>query len=116
MGITAGARNPYGPGSPTSHNINLGILSQRGRTWDSRKGLENSDFVESMPADFDLPRLGLRAGRSIEDYFASREVFTGNYMFKFDITTKLQDKALVQEEAISGLSVLEEVTKDVLNT
>jgi len=116
MGITAGARNPYSPGSPTSHKIDQGILSQHGRTWDSRKGLENSDFVESMPTDFELPRLGIRAGRSIEDYFASREVFTGNYMFKFDITTKLQDKALVQEEAISGLSVLEEVTKDVLNT
>jgi len=116
MGITTGAHNPYGPGSPASHNKGRGVLSQRGRVWNSREALGNSDFVNSMPADFELPRLGIRAGRSIQDYFESREMFVGSYKFEFDITTKLQDKALVQEEAVSGLSVLEEVTKDVLNT
>jgi hypothetical protein len=115
LGLTS-ARIPRGSDTSSSRNIGQKILSQRGRIWNSREGLDNSDFTESMPADFELPRLGIRAGRSIEDYFASREMFTGSYLFKFDITTKLQDKALVQEEAISGLSVLEEVTKDVLNT
>ena len=115
LGLTS-ARIPRGSDTPSSRNIGQKILSQRGRIWNSREGMSDSDFTESMPTDFELPRLGIRAGRSIEDYFASREMFTGSYMFKFDITTKLQDKALVQEEAISGLSVLEEVTKDVLNT
>jgi hypothetical protein len=115
MGFT-GARVPRYSGSLASSDVGWGTLVQRGRAWDSREGLENEDFINSMPADFELPRLGLRAGRAIEDYFGSREVFRERYKFEFDITTKLQDKALVQEEAVSGLSVLEEVTKDVLNT
>jgi hypothetical protein len=115
MGITTGAQNPHAPGTPTSLQMGS-MIAQRGRTWDSREGLGNDSFTRSMPVDFELPRLGIRAGRAIRDYFETREVYYGTYRFEFDITTKLQDKALVQEEAVSGLSVLEEVTKDVLNT
>ncbi len=112
----ASAQVPNYSGSLASRPGGQVSLMRGGRTWDSRKGLGNEDFVESMPADFELPRLGVRAGMAIEDYFGSRELYVENYRFEFDITTKLQDKALVQEEAVSSLNVLEEVTKDVLNT
>jgi Tfp pilus assembly protein PilN len=117
MGLTADARNPYYPGIPPAENVQGGsILPQSGYSWDSRQGLANEKFRESMPLDFELPRLGIRAGRSIEDYFGRVTSITFNYKFTFDITTKLQDKALNQPKSVEGLSTLEEVTKDVLNT
>jgi type IV pilus assembly protein PilM len=117
MGLTADAKNPYYPSIPPPDSSQGGsILPQNGFSWDSRQGLSNDEFRDSMPLDFELPRLGVRAGRSIEDYFGRTTSLTFNYKFTFDITTKLQDKALNQPKSIEGLSTLEEVTKDVLNT
>jgi len=115
MSMTARGRVPR-DGSQLGGAIQGSIVPQRGRTWDSSDGLGNPDFVTSMPADFELPRLGLRAGRSIEDYFMRERQAAQVYKFTFTITTKLQEEALTQEEAVGSLGVLEEVTKDVLAT
>ncbi len=113
----ASARTPRGYSSGSSPGgSGQSVIIPRGHRWDSREGLANENFVESMPVDFELPRLGLGAGRSIEDYFQREMQFVTPYIFRFDITTKLQEGALVQEEAVSSLTVLEEVTRDVLNT
>jgi type IV pilus assembly protein PilM len=118
MGLTADMKNPYAPSIPPPDNPNASrsILPQKGSKWDSQQALSNKDFRDSMPADFELPRLGIRAGRTIEDYFQRQDIFESPVKFSFEITTKLADKALNQPKAIESLSALEEVTKDVLNT
>ena len=83
-------------------------IPQRGSDW-ATKPL-------GRPVDFEFPRLGYLAGRSIEDYFGPKPPPGALYLWGFEITTKLQDKALEQPKAVEELSVLEEVTQDVLNT
>ncbi len=112
MGLTADARNPHYPPP-------MGLQSSvpaKGHTWRSEEALGNREFRESMPADFELPRLGYGAGRAIEDYFGRESVYETMYKYTFDIKTYLQEGALEQEDATRVLSVLEEVTKDVLST
>ena len=81
-----------------------------------RQGPEWAREPAGSPADFEMPRLGYLAGRGIEDYFGPQRPPGAVYFWEFDITTKLQDKALKQPKAVKELSVLEEVTEDVLNT
>jgi len=102
------ASNPYAPGGS--------LLLPYGSVIPN----ENSDLASDPPSgsrlDFEMPRLGLRAGRAIESYF-SRVRPQGEIPFwGFDITTKLEDKALEQKDATLELNVLEEVAQDVLST
>jgi hypothetical protein len=112
MGISLGAHNPQ---YPPPMGMQSSVPS-KGHTWRSPEALGNRDFRESMPVDFELPRLGYGAGRAIEDYFGRESVYETMYKYTFDIKTYLQEGALEQRDATKVLSVLEEVTKDVLST
>ena len=72
--------------------------------------------LQLRPLQFELPRLGIGAGRAIEDYFGPVSEWEYQVKYEFEITTHLQETALVQKEAIKDLSALEEVTQDVLST
>ncbi len=120
-----GGRGPGGGGGATGVSATMGDTAP-GRFSSSLPSLTGragilggmTAGIEStrQPLQFELPRLGLISGLSIEEYFGREEAQQQMLKFEFDITTHLQDTALIQPEAIKELSALEEVTKDVLST
>lgn len=109
-GVSVGgvsARNPRAPNRFVGRSAGE-MMPQRPADWAMKPG--------GRPTEFEMPRLGYLAGRSIEDYFGPQAPPGEVYFWDFDIATKLQGKALEQPEAVEELSVLEEVTEDVLNT
>ncbi len=121
-----GGRGAGGGGGPAS--VGAGGMSARGpdRSTTSfpmdfpAKGIVEPSASRRVSASatqqFELPRLGLFAGQSIEDYFGVSLGEERMLKYSFEITTYLEESALVQPEAIKELSALEEVTKDVLST
>lgn len=108
VGATMSSRYDAGPpfSTPSPYGFGRGIIN----------GSNPRTPYSPRPAQFELPRLGIVAGRSIEEFFGPVTEWELSLKFTFDLTTYLQDEALTQPEAIKELSALEEVTQDVLNT
>lgn len=66
--------------------------------------------------DYKLPRGSFRPGASIEDFFQRDFQAGGDWIWKFEVTTDLQNEIVNQETVFQDIIQIEEVIEDVVNT